>query len=154
MPSLPLKDWLYGGAIIILLIAFGLYTSHERGVGADKVRAQDAKLDAAAVQHSLDVAALADKKTTTNGDNYVAAINAPIPDSPRVVCKRAVAPVVMPEAASRPGLPDAAANGAEATTVDIGAPIDTVGRDADAKIIALQNQVRILVDAMNGVTSP
>lgn len=151
---LPLKDWLYGGAIVVLLIAFGLYTSYERGIGADKVRAQDAKLDAAAVQHTLDVAALADKKTTTNGDNYVAAINAPIPDSPSVVCKRAVAPVVMPETPNRPGLPDGAADSAKADSIDIGPPLDKIGRDADAKITALQNQIRILVDAMNGVTSP
>lgn len=154
MPSLPLKDWLYGGAIIVLMIAFGLYTNHERGIGADKIKAQDAKLSAAAVQHSLDVAALADKKTTTNGDHYVAAINAPIPDSPRVVCKRTITPVVMPETPNRPGLLDGAADSAKADSIDIGAPLDKIGRDADAKITALQNEIRILVDAMNGVTAP
>lgn len=154
MPALPLKDWLYGGAIIVLLIAFGLYTSHERGIGEAKIKAQDAALAAAAKQHNLDVQALADKKTAGNGDTYVATTHAAIPDSPHVVCNRPAAAHVVPEAASNTGVPDATAHSAAATPVDIGPPIDTAGRNADALITALQNQVRILVDAMNGVTAP
>lgn len=36
------------GAALILAIAFGLYTAHERGVGEAKVHAADAKAEAAA----------------------------------------------------------------------------------------------------------
>lgn len=154
MPSLPLKDYIYAGVILTLLIAFGVYTSHERGIGEAKIKAQDAALAAAALQHNKDVQDFAALNSSKNGDHYVEVTHQPIADSPRVVCKRPVAPTVMPEATNRPGLPIAAADSAETAPVDIGAPIDTVGRNADALITALQNQIRILVDAMNGVTAP
>ena len=37
----PLKDWLYAGIIAALLICFGLYTGHEREVGAARILEAD-----------------------------------------------------------------------------------------------------------------
>lgn len=38
---IPLKDWLYAGIIATALIVFGVYTHHERKIGAAKVVAAD-----------------------------------------------------------------------------------------------------------------
>lgn len=39
MNLIPLKDWLYIGAIVALLAGFGLFVHHERQIGAQKVEA-------------------------------------------------------------------------------------------------------------------
>jgi hypothetical protein len=68
MPTVPLRDYIYAAAIIILLIAFGWYTVHERDVGQAKeiaaLRASSDKLLANAnktiatltAQHAAEVA--------------------------------------------------------------------------------------------------
>lgn len=156
LKALPLKDYLYLGAIAVIVTGFAVYTSHERGIGAAKVVAQDAKLAAAQEQHIKDVNALAAARTTKTGDTYVATIAAPAPAGPRILCKRptAASPGVLPEAAGNTGLSVSVANGAETDKLDIGPPLRTTGRNADALIIALQDEVRTLVDAMNGKTAP
>lgn len=157
LKALPLKDYLYLGAIVVILLGVWGYTHHERAVGAAVVVAQDKKLADAALKHNQDVTDLATARTTKTGDTYVATIAQPIADSPHVsVCKRA-APTgssAVPETAGNTGLPVAAANSAEANPVDIGPPLDRTGRDADALIVALQDEVRIMVSAMNGQTAP
>ena len=38
----PLKTWLYVGVLVALLVSFGMYTSHERTIGAARILAADA----------------------------------------------------------------------------------------------------------------
>lgn len=147
------SNWLSVAALVALLTGFILYSNHERNIGAARIVAQDAKLAAADRQHNADVKALADSLSIKAGDTYVAVVRTPIPDSPVVLCQHpAKTARVVPGAAVHTGLPDDAAHGAEGHTLNIGPALDTIGRDADAKIIALQTEVRLLVNAMQGKT--
>ena len=65
---LPLRDWIYLGVIVGALIAFGVYTRHERAIGAqhelqvvqkasDEAKAEAQKrIDALTAQHATEVA--------------------------------------------------------------------------------------------------
>lgn len=67
---IPVKDWLYVGAILALLAGFGWYTAHERNIGkahelaavaaeaAAQTKAAQAKADAAEHSHDSELAAL------------------------------------------------------------------------------------------------
>ena len=78
---LPIRDWLYVGAIVSLLIAFGIYTHHERSVGAARevaaYTAASQKAEAAAekrittlnTQHAAEVAAVEEKLSEANKAN-------------------------------------------------------------------------------------
>lgn len=147
---IPFKDWLYGGIIMALLIGFGVFVHHERNVGAAKIEAADAKVAAAAVQHNHDVQTIADNLTVTIGNTYAKAITAPLATPPpRVVCYKPPVSGGVPQGPGNPGSPDAAPGNGSQDPRDIGAPLTTVGRDADAQIKALQQMVQALVDEMN-----
>ena len=84
---IPLKDWLYGGLIVALLIGFGWYTHRERSIGAANevkvVQAASAKVQAAAAkqiatinaQHAATVAAI---KVVQNAQLQIAAIDSAV----------------------------------------------------------------------------
>jgi hypothetical protein len=58
----PLKDWIYAGALALLLILFATYTHHERALGAARIIAADAAaLDKAQHIADLQTAALKQK---------------------------------------------------------------------------------------------
>lgn len=71
----PIKDWLYVGAIVALLIGFGVFVHHERSLGAAAevrvVQEASAKVQAAAAkqvaalnsQHAATVAAIQEKQS-------------------------------------------------------------------------------------------
>jgi hypothetical protein len=51
---IPVKDWIYGAVIALLLAGFGWYTVHERHEGAAKILAADKKLvDAVAAKDQI-----------------------------------------------------------------------------------------------------
>ena len=151
MPELlkliPLKGWLYA-AIALALLAFGLhYRSLERQLEASKVVAQQAtavvkKDEAQAVTQEVQ-----------NANVYTQTVSVPaIPDI-GIKCVR--------DTPSRSPLPPAHALTSTLPRVD--APVSgegphydpsgaalTVGRDDDALIKALQDQVNDLVSRMNG----
>lgn len=56
----PLKDWIYGGIIVALLAGFGVYTVHERHLGAAHevaaLQKSSAALQAKAQEHIIEVA--------------------------------------------------------------------------------------------------
>jgi hypothetical protein len=150
---IPLKDYLYGGAILVLVIGFFGYRSHVIAIGESRIQAQDKVIADAQRQHNQDVNDLAAARTAKNGDHYVEVTHRPIADSPHVVCiNPAPRRGPVPETAGDPGIPAAAANRPAADPLDIGPSLDRTGRDADALIVALQDEVRILVAAMNGAT--
>lgn len=149
MPTFPLKDYLYVGAIVALLAGFGIYTYHERAVGAAGIKAQDAALAAEQKQHRQDVTDVAQGKTVKIGDTYVAITHTAIPDSPHVVCYQPPHRAAVPQAASDPGVPAGTSDVPTANSYDPGPPLDAVGRNADARINALIDLVYTLLGQMN-----
>lgn len=146
---IPLKDWLYGGIIIAILSLFGWYTVHERNIGKADVHAVDAKL--AAKQDAYNKLLESTELETVNviAQKYQAAITAPIPDSPHVVCV-IPRPDILPQASAGPGSIDVAPDLSISDSVDIGPPLDTVGRDADAQVTALQDIIKAQQALSNG----
>jgi hypothetical protein len=131
------------GAALLLVAAFALYTHHERGVGvaqcqADIKTALDAQTALNQTQHEADI-----KTVTHIGDTYDNATQAPLAaPAPRVrVCNNQVRASSVPEAGAAPSVDHAEASSREADTVDIGTPLVTIGRDADAQVTALQDYV-------------
>lgn len=149
------KAYVYGGIVVAAIGGFTWYTLHERSVQHTKDLAADAKVELAAKIHNADVQALAALTAGKIGDVYVQALAAVPVDSPHVVCRRAADSLgQLPEAASgNPAVQaDATADSAGSDTVDIGPPLNKIGADADAQIKALQADVQLLVDEMNGKT--
>lgn len=156
--ALPLKDYIYFGAIIVIVLGGWGYVHSKETQAVLKDRANAAKVASVTKDRNEAITALATNGITKIGDRYVATITAPPPaDSPHVfVCKR-TAPSggsAVPEAAGHPGVPAPAADVPAAAPVDIGPPIDRTGRDADALVLALQDTVRTLVAAMQKAAAP
>lgn len=145
---IPTKDYLYGAAILTLLIGFGVYTHHERVVGEARIEAQDAKLAAAEKAKNEALESAAQAASNNIGVTYEKAVAIPPVADLGVVC----------HTTSRGQLPQTAqgGSGAAGTTPVIGggATFDpsgaalTVGRDDDALILALQSQIRALLAEM------
>lgn len=156
----PIKMYLYG-ALAALLLGLGIAAYvHVLHVGEAKIEAKDKVIEEqrtaianAAELHTKDVQALAQKLSDDIGETFETTIAKPIVDSPHVVC---VKPAATSRGSQLPGASGSApgdhgeANGPSQDSGDIGPPLDIVGRDADAQITALQEQVQTLIDAMNG----
>lgn len=52
---IPIKDYIYGVLILILLMGFGWYTVHERNIGKEEIRAADQRVVAAQTIHDAEV---------------------------------------------------------------------------------------------------
>lgn len=147
---IPTKDYIYAGLIAALLIAFGVYTHHERTIGADQVRVADAKLTAAQTalatektQHGLDNSLTAEKL-------FVGVTTAPpAPDAPHLFvrdCARPAAIVVRSADGATVSVPTADSSVDHAEGVDIGPALDTIGRNSDAQVTYLQSILKSCVD--------
>lgn len=145
------RDYLYAALAVVLVAVGAWFVHHERAIGAARVEVADAKLARAEALHNADAQALAAMKTVAIGDVYESTIHSDPVDPPHVVC---VAPrgSQLPEAAGHSGSDHGAPAERAEDPVDIGPPLTAVGRDADAQIKALQEQVRVLTDEMNGIT--
>lgn len=142
---IPLKDWAYVGIITALLIGFGVFVHHERSIGEQKIETADAALAAKQIELNTEKETHAQDVINTATEVYKNTLAAaPAPDAPHVfVCDRATtgASTVRADASAGSGA-DAAAHVPEESSVDIGPGLDTVGRDADAQVIALQAYIR------------
>lgn len=153
-----IKLYLFGGIVTILISCGVWFTIHERHQAVIKIEARDRvitqdRIALAKASTALREAseALAQKKSDLIGETFEKTVASPVVDPPHVLCNR--------PAPARPGLPQASGNQSENTgapvlrtevTVDIGPPVVTVGRDADAQVNALLDQLQVLVDEMNG----
>lgn len=143
---IPTKDKLYGLLIVALCVCFGVYTHHERVVGATAVTATQGK--AAAKQAAR--ATVKTQQGTTNSTSaevrYVSTINAVIPDSPHllVLDATAAACAVSGSDSAPTGVP--AAESSVEHPRDIGPALDDIGHDSDAQVIFLQSLLKSCVD--------
>lgn len=144
LSSIPLKDWLYGGVIAVLLAGFGWYTYHERGIGEQKIEAANAKAVAVQAKHDTDVEAAASAAQTKATEAYNEALAA-LPDTaPSIVCRAAPAAAPVPSAQSTASGSDGAAVIPEESSVpfDPAPAILRVGQQADAQVTLLQALIR------------
>lgn len=143
---IPLKDWLYGGAIIALLIGFLCFIRHERAIGEAKVIASDQKAVAAQVERDQAVQAVASVATSLAEKTYEKTIAAPVTHAPvpSRLCNNALSHGALPGAPAGNGSGD---NPAVSGVPDAGTLAElqrfadnavTIARDADAQVIALQ----------------
>lgn len=142
---IPFRDWVYLGAFVALLIAFGVYTHHERVIGEQKVEAVDAKLAAAQVQLNKKVEANAQSDIKSSVAQYNASVSAPIASVPVLVCRSAASgsDTVRGHAGATGASNGAARVPAESTVPFNPAPaVINDARDADAQVTLLQSYVR------------
>lgn len=147
-PLTGVKDYIYAGAIAVLLACFLWYTVHERRIGEQKVAAEVQHTAMVAAAKDREIEAAAQAASSTIGDTYEKAVSIPaVGDIPGVLCHRSGSREV-PSPASDSGRvnesPDSAAGPGYNPT---GAAL-TIGRNADAQIAALQNEIRALVAEM------
>lgn len=144
---IPTKDKLYAVAILAILVGAVAFVRHERSVGADGVRTAVVKAEAAQ-------AALAAEKTQHASDNalqaeklFVGVTSAPpSPDAPHLFVHvnsslATVCPSVDPSVSV-----NAAVSASADSEVDIGPPLDTVGRNSDAQVVFLQSLIKSCID--------
>lgn len=156
MPTIPLKDYVYLGAIIVLLIAFGLFVHHERVIGEQKVEAADAKAVAAQVQRDETIQAAAAVATAINEGAYDHAITTPVAAVAPIQCLRLSAqrlgtvPAAAPgDQSGNTGALNGSANTPSAQTLpDLATILVQIGHDADAQILALQGDLAALRSEM------
>ena len=147
---IPLKDYLYGAAILALLVAFGAFTLHERQVGMNKIEAADAKVAAAAIARDKAVEAAAQSASNNIGLIYEKAVAIPPVASLGVVCHAPSGGVVPKTPQGGSGTSGAAPVVGGGPAFDPSGPALTVGRNDDALILALQNEVKTLMTEMAG----
>lgn len=143
LAAIPLKDWIYCGAIVALLGGFALYTHHERAIGADEALAP-----VAVVAHKAEVqvavaTAVAQSTEKDNASTYAAAIAAaPAVPALGIVCHDTRSSEV-PEAAasSAPGTDRSAP---DSGSYDPSGSVLTDAARADAQIAYLQGRVHEL----------
>lgn len=145
---IPLKDKLYGTLCIVILAVGVWVVHHERVVGADAVKAADARASAAQGKLAAEKDAHASDNATQAEKLYVDTTHEPIPDSPHLLVCDQPRPVA---AAVRTAVSPAARVPEADSTVehprDVGPALDAIGRDADAQVIFLQSILQSCVAA-------
>jgi hypothetical protein len=147
LAGIGLKDYVYAGLIAVLIAGFGVYTYHERTIGADEALAPVAVLAQKAqvvVAVGTAVATLTEKD---NGNAYKAAVAAPVvPLAAGLVCHSAAGSSDVPKAAAggtaAAGQPAAVAG--SAASFDPSGPALQLAHAADAQVTYLQARVREL----------
>jgi hypothetical protein len=138
-----IKLYLYAALAALLLSGFGWYTYHERAVEHAKDVAVATKAVAKVEKQDVAIAATATTEIQHDTIIYKQAVSVPAVGDIGVVCSAPRGDAV-PGAAVGGPVPDAAAVGGVGPTFDPSGQILTIGRDADAKIVALQNIIREL----------
>jgi hypothetical protein len=155
---IPTKDYIYGGVILALLIAFGVYTHHERQVGRDQIEAANDKVARAQEIHNDEVEFAAKAHTDAALAIYRSTLaSSPSVDAPHVWVRdyEGGACSVRGDAASGPvadggaivstaGTPDHESTVEHAR--DIGPSLDKLLEDADAQVVALQEYIHACQD--------
>lgn len=137
------RIYLQIAAALILIAGFAWFVHHERSIGAEHESAAVNKAVLAAqeaMRRDFDAKA---KTSSTIGDHFNEIVSVPVASPPVVRWLRvpAVCADHVPEAASTPGGAHAEAASRAENSIDIGAPLTTVGRDADAQVTALQDYI-------------
>lgn len=155
LKTLPIKDYIYVGAITVILGLCVYFVRHERSIGAAAVVAADARAASAQLVHDADVESKAKQLVAASTAIYNDTLrNGPAPDAPSVlVCQRPPTDSgPMPgDASPRRGVHAGAAVSTDLAPVsestvehpiDIGPATDKQFQDADAEITALQAYIR------------
>ena len=165
---IPIKDWLYGGAIIALLIGFLCFIRHERAIGAAAVAASDQKAVAAQVERDQAVQAVASVATQLAQVNYEHTIaSPPVSGVAPINCvrhdPRGNGTVSAPPAGNGSGENGPVSGGGNTPGAiavsgppapDLATELVTIGRNADAQIKALQDIVAALRSEMENANAP
>lgn len=150
---IPLKDWLYGGVIVALLIGFGVFVHHERNVGATSVITADAAAVAKQVAHNTEIETHAQQTVTQISETYAKAVAAPpAADAPHLwVRNNSLSTCPAGTNAGTPGSTDGgpvvsaavpSAGESAPDAFDFGPPLDKSFETADAQIIGLQDYIK------------
>lgn len=132
------------GIVATLMAAFATYTVHERNIGKAEIRAEQAKTVAAAKIKKGEVEKRAQEMANVLVGAYSKAISAPpAPDAPRLRCRAPESTARVPANGGAGqvdhGKADVPATGAK--DFDPGPAIDTLLRNDDAQIEALQKYI-------------
>jgi hypothetical protein len=155
------KDYVYLGAIVALLIGFGLFVHHERAVGEAKVIAADQKAAVIAEQRDTALTAASTLADNISEGKYETIIQAPAVRIPAPVglCRSAASSSVPSAAAGNEGGSNTAVNGSTDTgslsaLSDFATAIVKIGVDADAQIAELQSENATLRAEMEKAHGP
>ena len=153
----PLKDWVYCGAIVALLTGFGLYTHHERTIGANEALAP-----VAVIAHKAEIkvavgTAVAQSTEKDNGSEYLQAVANPPPASVGIVCHRDAgssdvpqAGAVQPATVGEPAIDSSGGRESRAAGYyDPSGEVIERAIKADAQITYLQGRVKELETQMS-----
>jgi hypothetical protein len=147
---IPLKDWFYCTVICALLGGFVTYTIHERHIGEARIIAADTRAALVAQAKDKAIEAAAQDASNAIGVVYEKAVAIPSVADLGVVCHAPARSQLSQAPVNQSGATDSA-NSPVGPPYDPTGPALTVGRNADSQIRALQDQLKVLVDAMNGV---
>jgi hypothetical protein len=148
---IPSRAYEYGAIIIVLSLAFGGYTLHERHIQHDKDVAAAAAL---VKKDNAKVAEINSTAQTTEAQSaliYKQVVSVPAVADIGVVCQRAAGSVSLPAADTiqTTGSGKAAVDRGIGPAFDPTGPALTRARDADAQIAYLQRRIAELEKQMN-----
>jgi hypothetical protein len=157
LAGIGLKDYLYGALILAVITAGTTWYIHhnhvEQAIGQQTVLDADKKLADMTAKRNVAVTAAAQTLSDNLGATLAQTYASPPVSSPHVLCITATTSGrsnVPASTRDRPLAPEAS-DVPTASPVDIGPPLDTVGRDADANVNALIDEVIVLRNLLNGV---
>jgi hypothetical protein len=157
----PIRDYIYAGALVVLLIGFGLFVHHERAIGEAKVISADQKAAAIAEQRDTALTAAAALANNISEGKYEKIIQSPPVRvaAPVGLCHSAPDASMPSTAGSDQGGSNAADNGNEdasivSTLSDFATNAVKIAVDADAQIAALQAENANLRDEMEKAHGP
>lgn len=157
---IPLKDWVYGGIVVALLVCFGVYTHHERVIGEQKIETQDKALADAQKAKNKEIENGIANGIQTAVDKWKQAHPIPAPAPvPHLLCHAASGSGSVPKG----GSPASSSNGAGTTVpvspeqVDEGfdpaIAVSATGTAADTEIVRLKAKVTLLQDTIKAYQS-
>lgn len=140
---IPGRQYLIGATVAALTTAFVAYTLHERSAGAQAIRISQAKAAAAQAALAAEKTTHGTQKATQAEQTYDTTVRTAPPDPPHFIVRDcpATRTVSVPNG-SEVSLPEIDDSNGPEKSVDIGPAIDTIGRDADAKIEYLQELLK------------
>lgn len=141
---IPFRDWCYLGAIVALLIGFGVYTKHERNIGAAHevaaLKESSDKLQKDTDRQTADIKAKADMAEQAHAKEILALSNRP-PSQPVRLCldthRGSVVPAGGATNAGNAATGPSAAGIQRMPTGDSGSGEGTVGPDISKMLTAL-----------------
>jgi hypothetical protein len=144
----PIRDYIYAGAIVLLLIGFVVFVHHERAVGEAKQIALQQKSDAIATQRDTALVTAAALANNISEGVYEKVIAAPAVRQPapiRLCSSPAIASVPSTASADQSGNDSAdsgrASESVEQKLSDYATAVVKIADDSDAQVTALQAEL-------------